>query len=194
MKDSSQEFAQDTKHLFCFCPWLYFPLPHINTSVFLFALSDNRSAQVSEGRLDEWTDSISRFQENTISVPDYSFSFLIFQPFSLPLFVCLFVFKLPSLLFLPSFLFLSLPLFFFSFFYSFHLFSSQSGCNLKQNQRLGSWNDLGKISSTFWKVVEDSLGCIIFSGRVGGDLFTLFSKSEWIYFWFISNSLYLWQT
>lgn len=106
--------------------------------------------------------------------------------FNLLAFLCLFVFfKLPSLLFLLSFSCLSL--FFFSFFYSFHLFSSQSRCNLKQNQRLESWNDLGKISSTFWKVVEDSLGCVIFSGRVGGDLFTLFSKSEWIYFWFIFN-------
>ena len=147
MKDSSQEFAQDTKHLFCFCPWLYFPLSHINTSFFLLALSDNRPAQVSEWRLDEWMDSFSHFQENIISGPDYSFHSLIFQAFSLPLFV----FKLPSLLFLPSFLFLSLPLFFFFFslFYSFRLFFSQSGCNLKQNQRLGSWNDLGKISSTF---------------------------------------------
>ena len=147
MKDSSQEFAQDTKHLFCFCPWLYFPLSHINTSFFLLALSDNRPAQVSEWRLDEWMDSFSHFQENIISGPDYSFHSLIFQAFSLPLFV----FKLPSLLFLPSFLFLSLTLFFFFFslFYSFRLFFSQSGCNLKQNQRLGSWNDLGKISSTF---------------------------------------------
>lgn len=110
LKDSSQEFAQDTKHLFCFCPWLYFPLPHINTSFFLFALSDNRPAQVSECRLDEWTDSISHFQENIISVPDYSFSFLIFQPFRLPLFVCLF---LNFLLFSSFFPFLVSPSFFF---------------------------------------------------------------------------------
>ena len=117
MKDSSQEFAQDTKHLFCFCPWLYFPLSHINTSFFLLALSDNRPAQVSGWRLDEWMDSFSHFQENIISVPDYSFHSLIFQAFSLPLFV----FKLPSLLFLPSFLFLSLPLFFFFFSHCFIL-------------------------------------------------------------------------
>lgn len=118
LKDSSQEFAQDTKHLFCFCPWLYFPLPHINTSFFLFALSDNRPAQVSECRLDEWTDSISHFQENIISVPDYSFSFLLFQPFSLPLFGWFFFF-LNFLLFssfLLSFSYLSL-----FFFHSFIL-------------------------------------------------------------------------
>lgn len=112
MKDSSQEFAQDTKHLFCFCPWLDFPLSHINTSFLLLALSNTRSAQVSEWRLDEWMDSLSHVQENIVSVPDYSFHFLIFQAFSLPSFVCFF-FKLPSLLFLPSFLFLSLLFFFF---------------------------------------------------------------------------------
>ena len=184
MKDSSQEFAQDTKHLFCFCPWLDFPLSHINTSFLLLALSNTRSAQVSEWRLDEWMDSLSHVQENIVSVPDYSFHFLIFQAFSLPSFVFFLNFLLFSS-FLLSFSYLSF--FFFSLFYSFHIFFSQSGCNLKQNQRLGSWNDLGKISSTFWKVVEDSLGCIIFSGRVEGDFFTLFSTSEWIYFWFIFN-------
>ena len=119
MKESSQEFAQDTKHLFCFCPWLYFPLSHINTSFLLLALSNTRSAQVSEWRLDEWMDSFSHFQENIVSVPDYSFHFLIFQAFSLPSFVCFFFLNfLLFSSFLLSFSYLSL---FFFFFHSFIL-------------------------------------------------------------------------
>ena len=117
MKESSQEFAQDTKHLFCFCPWLYFPLSHINTSFLLLALSNTRSAQVSEWRLDEWMDSFSHFQENIVSVPDYSFHFLIFQAFSLPSFVCFFFLNfLLFSSFLLSFSYLSLFFFFFQSF------------------------------------------------------------------------------
>lgn len=170
---------------FAFALDLTFPSP-ISIPLFscsLWVILDQHKSQ-SEGWMNGWIHcptfkKISYQCLITLSISLY---------FKLSAFLRLFVFffKLPSLLFLPSFLFLSL-LFFFSFFYSFHIFFSQSGCNLKQNQRLGSWNDLGKISSTFWKVVEDSLGCIIFSGRVEGDFFTLFSTSEWIYFWFIFN-------
>ena len=132
---------------FAFALDFTFPCP-ISIPLFscsLWVIIDQHKSQ-GEGWMNGWIHSptfkkISYQCLITLSIPLY---------FKLLAFLCLFLNFLLFSSFLLSFSCLSLFFFFFfSLFYSFRLFFSQSGCNLKQNQRLGSWNDLGKISSTF---------------------------------------------